>query len=288
MLKRTITGASIIALLLADVLWLRNYSIYFTDIAILVFAFFGAWEVFHSMKSGGYNMMELAFFATMVVLYPLVLLFNSLGIMLAVFVGTIIALLQFTFSKKGYSLNDATATIFATVYPMSFMSLFLLMNHGVGELVSIFLVLAISIFSDTFAYFVGVTVKGPKLCPTISPKKTISGAVGAVFGGMLGAVLIFLLFEYYNVLESWPNLQMTRLFTNWKIALPVYLAIGAVCSALTMVGDLSASSIKRKMGIKDFGKIFPGHGGFMDRLDGITFVAPAVYFAVALIMKING
>ena len=119
--------------------------------------------------------------------------------------------------------------------------------------------------TDTFAYFTGVFLGKHKLIPSVSPKKTIEGAIG----GTLGAVVIV---AVYQLICS-------------KIAYvePDYLmgvVISLVCSVASQFGDLAASCIKREHGIKDFGSIMPGHGGVMDRFDSVIFISPLVYIFV--------
>ena len=109
-------------------------------------------------------------------------------------------------------------------------------------------------------------IGGKKLCPSISPKKTVAGFVGGLFGGMLVAVIMFLLFERFELFPESGYVPFTD--ATWKSAL-IYLAIGLVGALAGQLGDLAASRIKRALGIKDFGKIFPGHGGIMDRFDSI-------------------
>ena len=119
--------------------------------------------------------------------------------------------------------------------------------------------------TDTFAYFTGVFFGKHKLCPKISPKKTIEGSVG----GIVFCVLAFLLYGFV----------VSRLFPLE----PNYLGlaiVGLVMSVLSQVGDLLASVIKRTYGIKDYGKLFPGHGGVLDRFDSVLLLAP---FLLALV-----
>lgn len=123
-------------------------------------------------------------------------------------------------------------------------------------------VVLISIWmSDTTAFFVGRFIQGPKLWPAISPQKTVSGAVGGIIGAALGASIL------------------------GAIALPTYdlfaLAItGAVISIFGQLGDLAESAYKRSTGVKDSGRILPGHGGILDRIDSLLFAAPFALFII--------
>lgn len=118
--------------------------------------------------------------------------------------------------------------------------------------------------ADSAAYFVGTTLGKHKLCPEISPKKTVEGAIG----GILITGLIFALtgFIYIKIMES----QGYILQTNYIIL----AVVGMICAVLGMIGDLTASLLKRQCQIKDYGKIMPGHGGILDRFDSVLFVVP--------------
>jgi len=116
--------------------------------------------------------------------------------------------------------------------------------------------------TDTFAYFTGSFIGKNKLCSSISPKKTVEGAVG----GVLGSILISCLFMYFFA---------PALFIHG-------MTIGLLGSVVGQTGDLSASVIKRYVGIKDYGKIMPGHGGVLDRFDSILFTAPLVYYYILI------
>ena len=118
------------------------------------------------------------------------------------------------------------------------------------------------VFSDSGAYFIGVTIGKHKLCPKISPKKTIEGSMGAFLGAIVSAIVMAIIYNSINIPVSYV----------WSI---VY---GIVCGGVSQIGDLLASSIKRYFEIKDYGDLLPGHGGIMDRLDSVILVAPVFYF----------
>lgn len=143
--------------------------------------------------------------------------------------------------------------------------------HGVCYVI---LCLAGAWLGDSGAYFVG-TFLGKKfskrLCPEISPKKTVVGAIGGVITvGIVFAVYAF----FYRLVQGY-------LGQSFEVNYPVLVLIGFVCGVLGIVGDLSASLIKRQSGIKDFGNIMPGHGGIMDRFDSVLFVAPFMMFVLS-------
>ena len=122
---------------------------------------------------------------------------------------------------------------------------------------------------DTCAYCVGVLIGKHKMAPVLSPKKSIEGAVGGVLGAALLGAIYAAATGAYN-----PNPAHTPL---------IYAIICGVGALVSMVGDLAASAIKRNQGIKDYGKLIPGHGGILDRFDSVIFTAPVIYYlAVAL------
>ena len=143
------------------------------------------------------------------------------------------------------------------------------------SLVFIIMIFAITWLTDTFAYLVGRTLKGPKLAPKISPNKTISGAIGGLLGGTVGAMSVFTL--VYNVSSLTTILSMFDL-TWWH-----FLLIGVFGSVFGQMGDLFESKLKRNAGVKDSGNIFHGHGGMLDRIDAMIFISTFVYIVIFFI-----
>lgn len=123
--------------------------------------------------------------------------------------------------------------------------------------------------TDIGAYFTGRFLGKHKLSPKISPKKTVEGAIGGVvFAALVNALVLF-------VFDRW-------VFESAHIAYYVIIPLSIVLSVISMFGDLSASVIKRNFGVKDFGRLIPGHGGIMDRFDSCLFVFPTLFFAVKI------
>ena len=121
--------------------------------------------------------------------------------------------------------------------------------------------------TDSCAYFTGKAIGGRKLCPTISPKKTVSGAIG----GVIGCGLSFILFGVI------VNLFFSRHLNGNQLSLWLLFVLGLVSAVISEIGDLVASMIKRQYNIKDFGTLLPGHGGILDRCDSIILVAPTIF-----------
>ncbi len=158
---------------------------------------------------------------------------------------------------------------------MSFYSLMQMRDESTPQLGLFYLILSFGSawWSDSGAYFVGTFLGKHKLCPTISPKKTVEGLVG----GILTAVV-------FNLLVCWVFVSISNTIVPYgyfvdevQINFLAVALLTPVLSMLGVLGDLSASVIKRQCGIKDFGHIMPGHGGIMDRFDSVLFISPVIF-----------
>jgi phosphatidate cytidylyltransferase len=134
-----------------------------------------------------------------------------------------------------------------------------LRGDDASGLIAILFLFAVVWASDIFAYFVGRAIGGPRLAPSISPGKTQSGAAGGLAGAVVAGLVI-------AAAAGHPNLALAAL-------------LAAVLSAVSQAGDLFESAFKRRYGAKDSGRLIPGHGGVMDRVDGLVAAALALYLA---------
>lgn len=140
--------------------------------------------------------------------------------------------------------------------------------------ISMAFVFAVSCFTDVFAYIVGSIFGKRKLCPEISPKKTVEGAIGGIFGGLLGSLVVWIFFDSpLGILPEQFGLSFDGLGLSNVNVLTTYISLGLLGSIMTQLGDLLASMFKRYCGIKDFSRILGEHGGIMDRFDGIMLNA---------------
>ena len=190
-------------------------------------------------------------------------------------VATIIGLLVITHQKV--SLESTGYSLLAYVYP----TVFLLILSGCNHLVkysdaAILFIFLICPFSDSLALVFGRLFgkKLPqKMAPNVSPDKTVIGGFGGLVGGMIGAVLVF--FVYYGLCTPLRNGSFEKIVFEWE-SLYLFLGVGVISSFFSQFGDLVESAIKRKIGIKDMGKILPGHGGLLDRIDSSLYAGLAV------------
>lgn len=276
MLIRTISGAVYVAII-AGFFCLRQFVSTDTFFILLLFlCAFGTFEVARAVTQKTNKIIfyfQVAYGTLFVPLFYLMRYLLSVKNALIVCVAfalliTLVILIIYVYTKnKGILKKDFFYIVLPIYYP-SFLILTMLIVNGFSigyiALLSIFV---ISALSDTFAYLVGMIYQkikkgnAKKLCPILSPKKTVAGAIGGLIGGMLGGLIIFLI---YNIkAKSMPGIVL-------------FLLLGLLGAIATELGDLFESLIKRKMGIKDMGKIMPGHGGVMDRIDGITFCSVVV------------
>ena len=138
----------------------------------------------------------------------------------------------------------------------------------------ILLILCFAWGGDTFAYFAGRAFGKHKLAPIVSPNKTVEGAIGGICGSMLIGVIATVI--YGTLSGRYAAFTVDVTMRHYLVV----VGMGAIASVLGILGDLFASAVKRQAGIKDYGTIFPGHGGILDRFDSVMFIAPFVSIAV--------
>jgi len=193
---------------------------------------------------------------------------NHSGVFLMVVLYTVAMFVTMLISHETVSVEEMAKTYCLTLYITLFMSCIAYIR-GMDDGASLIWAVIIGAFaSDIFAYFTGVFLGRHKLCPKISPKKTIEGSIG----GIVGTALCFVL---YGVVLS--------TFLAFKVSYLQLIILGVIAAAISQLGDLIASVIKRQYGIKDYGNLMPGHGGIMDRCDSLMFVAPVVYIYLTFI-----
>ena len=153
----------------------------------------------------------------------------------------------------------------------------ILLKEQTGPQMGVFYLLLIfgsAWWSDSGAFFVGTFFGKHKLCPQVSPKKTVEGLVGGLVAATVCNVLVALAFQAFcNWVVPWGYIRNAV-----TVNLPVVALVSPLAALLGVLGDLSASIIKRQCGIKDFGNLMPGHGGAMDRFDSVLFISPLFYF----------
>lgn len=181
------------------------------------------------------------------------------------FVLAFMSLTLAVLSKGKIAITDLSVALVMTFYITYGFSSILLLRQAPNGAYIYLLVFLSAWLTDTGAYFTGVFFGKHKLIPDVSPKKTVEGAIG----GIVTCVLTFIIYGFVVSKISGPTPHYLRL-----------AIVGALVSVASMIGDLIASLVKRKYDIKDYGKIFPGHGGVLDRFDSVLATAPILWILI--------
>ena len=241
-----------------------GYVLFFT---LLCISLIGMQELYKAMgiHEDRTGLLEIVGYLGAVLYYISLLLgFESYGLM-AVLVSLILVKFVYVFTYPKYHANQVMAAFFGVVYVAVMLS-FILMTRNLpdGKFI-VWLIFLCSWGCDTCAYCVGMLIGKHKMAPVLSPKKSVEGGVGGVVGAALLGVI-------YAAATQGPMVE--------------YAVICGIGALISMVGDLAASAIKRNQGIKDYGKLIPGHGGILDRFDSVIFTAPVIYYLAKIILGI--
>ncbi|MBO5998951.1 MAG: phosphatidate cytidylyltransferase [Lachnospiraceae bacterium] len=194
---------------------------------------------------------------------------RAFGFSLIVFV---IALMLYGIIRfPGFDDREITSAVFSFIYIPYFISFAYrarMLTHGIYIFALIFIS---SWICDTCAYFTGRAFGRHKLAPHLSPKKTVEGSIGGIVGAAAASFIASLILY----------------FVHGENYMLLFTLAGAAGSVISQAGDLAASAIKRVKGIKDYGRLIPGHGGMMDRFDSVIFTAPVIYLICTLFMGIE-
>lgn len=246
-------------------------NVYVLDVFLAVVATIGMYEYFNAIQDFAKPMEILGYLSSVAIAF--VHLFPSfdmtyLGVIIPVYV--VIAFTASVFTNMKYNVIDIGMTLLGACYiSLNLMSI-ALMNGGLQNKVYLGYIIIASWGTDIFAYLVGNLFKlGKHKFSKISPNKTIEGCIG----GAIGAVVLSIIY----------TLACNYIFVG-TISWVAYAGLTLVFSILSQIGDFAASSIKRYTGIKDFGDLIPGHGGVLDRVDSVIFVAPFAYLLYMIIL----
>lgn len=232
----------------------------FSTLVVSCIGMFELYRVFQVEKS----LLVLAGYLAAVVFYCN-LEWTFLPDILMLFMGFMILLMFiYVFSYPKYKADQVMAVFFGVFYVAVMLSYVYQIRMLENGLYLAFLVFFCSWGCDTCAYCVGMLIGKHKMSPKLSPKKSIEGAVGGVLGSALLTALYCFIFRGPMAL------------TGAEIG--ILALIAAIAGLISMVGDLTASAIKRNYDIKDYGHLIPGHGGILDRFDSMIITAPIIYF----------
>ena len=279
MKQRIVTGLLLTALL-AVLLWLPGWCM---AIATLVCIGFAVWEEYHALTLAQHRVVTWPAWAAMVLSVPLTYLLGQ-KVMIPLVVVALLAMTVQVMFRKEPELTDLSMSalpLLTVALPgLSLVTLSLIDPylwwrmpiegkqpfHAV-EVVILSITFAVPLAGDVMALFVGKACGKRKFCPAVSPKKTVEGSIGGLAGSMMAAIIIYLL-------SLWLCNEATR---NYLPQWWMYLVLGLLGGFVGQMGDLCASLVKRHCGLKDYSNLFPGHGGMLDRLDSVLFMAVLMY-----------
>ena len=256
LLVRTLGGALILLILLA-ITYFGHISL---AVGFTIFSLIAIKEITKAFENIDVKVPKMLLYVCDLLIMVLTINSNPDAFNLDI-IFSVIAILIYMLFNKNRTLNDIFASIFIIMYVPTLMGSII----KIADISYVWSLYITAWGSDTFAYLTGSLIGKNKIksIAHISPNKTLEGSIG----GIIGALILNIIYVKYAPL----NINLTYVI--------IFSIIGAILSQL---GDLVASYIKRKTGIKDFGNLIPGHGGIMDRFDSIVFIAPIFYLLSVL------
>lgn len=244
---------------------------YLVDICVSIIAIMSLHEYFNSFKeeNGNKDLRWIAYLAALLIsiihIIPKEFILPIIAAIVPISILVLFA--QVIATNMKYNIKDIAITFFGICYIVIFLMFISLIRETIYGRITIWYVFFAAWGTDTFAYLIGKRF-GKHKFSKISPNKSIEGCIA----GTIGAILIMLIYTY---------ICNTYLGMNFNYIYIILIAV--VLSLVGQIGDFAASSIKRYTGIKDFSNLIPGHGGMLDRIDSVIFIAPFAYFLLMLL-----
>jgi phosphatidate cytidylyltransferase len=264
MFKRILTGVIAFCFVLVPILFFADTVV--LPIAVAVFSLIATYELLHCVGLHKNLWVSIPLYLVSAALpfgVRMMTLITVLILPLALCVILLYLLAAAVFSHGKADIQDVSTAFMLWLYSLlGFFGLIMVHDHIRGGEYLYLLAFLGAWVTDVFAYFTGVLLGKHKLIPDVSPKKTVEGAIGGVVFCTLSFVGFGLLYNHFWAADGEKTIPL--------VAMAI---VGFLVSIVSQVGDLSLSLLKRKYGIKDFGKIFPGHGGVMDRFDSVLAVS---------------
>lgn len=266
MVKRVVVGVIFVPLIILLILFAPPWAF---GCFVALITGFASWELLHAMAK--LHLRMYCYTSTAAVLIPLGFLLGAeIGYRVLGFVA--LALMVVTFweaihaydSDRAIPVEQVMKCLFAGIVMPAFLSALVgLMGYGPeghGRMY-VMLTIGLAFLTDAGAYFAGVLLGRHRGITRVSPNKSLEGYIGGIITGILFSVIFGLVLQFAK---------------GFEVSYPPLVLYGLVGGAVTEVGDLAFSLIKREYGIKDYGKLLPGHGGMMDRFDSMVFCAPTI------------
>ncbi len=271
-LTRLVTSVFIVAVVVGFFVLRQLVDIRLMNILFYAFALIGSYEITRALGDRITNFQKCVIFAFALTVTPVYVFFGVMAVAVVCMCACLLLLLAMVFEFDNATVERTGCAFFGLFYPTGLLIPMLLCNTlESNSFIALVLIFIISPVADALAYIVGSLLKGPKLCERVSPKKTISGAIGGLLGGIIVSVLFWLVYAKGSITA-----------TVWAEVL-LFVTIGLFGALFTELGDLVEGAIKRKLGIKDMGNLLPGHGGILDRIDGNMICAAFIYMIFAFL-----
>ena len=314
---RLITGTLYILVLVAFYVLKLFVSKLFFDALLLAFCIIGTFEMTRAFKDKlhiSQRIVVMIFSALVVLAYALSdfyyadilnvglpngAIVDAVGrnyaphVTFAAFIAGVSVIFGFlVIAHQKVSLESTGCALISFIYPSCFIVVLTVCNHleKYSELAVLF-VFSVAPFVDSLAYVFGRLLgkKLPaKMAPNVSPKKTLIGGFGGLVGGALGATFVFFVGFGFTKLEGIGALSIGWGLEVTPLNLLFFIGLGVLTAAFSQFGDLVESAIKRKLGIKDMGKLLPGHGGILDRIDSALYGGLVVCIVLVLRIMFGG
>ena len=265
---RTISGIILLAVTIGAIAMSGPLLFIFMLIITLV-GMFELYRVFQMEKSP----CAAVGYLTGIVINAVILAGRTDAAVLALTGGFLVLMSYYVLTYPKHHVDEIVHAVFGMVYVGLMLSYIFAARKGMDGAYTVWLIFISAWGCDTCAYLTGMAFGKHKMTPVLSPKKSVEGAIGGVAGaGILGLVygLIFA--------DKLPEFSIPA------------LACCLICLAgafLSMMGDLTASAIKRNYNIKDYGRLIPGHGGILDRFDSVIFTAPCIYIMTVILQALS-
>lgn len=268
------------------------------DVAFCAISIIGSYEFMRAIGGVSFpqHAVTMAFAATIVPLYVVIEITMSEGLLAVACAFTVYVMFLMAtsvFDPLKSTVKGTISCVFCMLYCGVLSTLLAAINHlEQNSMAAILMLFMCTVLCDTCAYAIGSVFKRwipLKLSPKLSPNKTVIGAVGGILGGILGAVLAFVVIYYLGglngeiIFAGYNSVYLT--FTSDKIhPIVTFILVGLATAVLAQIGDLFESAIKRECGIKDMGKLLPGHGGILDRFDSMLYCSVVVLLCFGTII----
>ena len=260
MITRIITGLGL-TLLLAFTLWAGGLVF---SVVFMITLCFSLYEVYHALAEAGHRPVQWPCWVCLAASIPLFHYVGSISLLMPLIGGAFMLMSVIIIFRDEPKLEDilmSAMPLVCVLLPGMCMLGLQKAPERSQQLLLTILAFVIPLTGDTMAYFIGKDFGRRKLCPAVSPKKSVEGAVAGMAASVVFSLVTAWIFSLFAPIPPW-----------WH-----FLVLGVLAGLAGQVGDLFASLIKRHCGIKDYSNIIPGHGGMMDRLDSVYWAAVIIY-----------